>query len=282
MLKRGDKGNEVRQFQEAIIACGYSMPRWGADGDLGAETLDALDMLLRDHGKRLDDDRNLVSNRELEFVYWLRDSLAKPIETPAGLIDLRDQAGQERVYGRRDWSKVTGICLHQTACVLGERALRWANIGCHLGVTRGGKAIWLHDFIKKVIHGHGWNSQTVGIECDGTYAGIEGNLKTFWRPKDEPDRLPQSPTPQLVEATKQSIRWICATVAAHGGKVRVLVAHRQSTDDRTSDPGSAIWQQVALVMQKELGLSDGGKGFTIGRGEPIPEAWNPAYKGVKY
>lgn len=205
-----------------------------------------------------------------------------PVRPPT-LIDLRAEAADsDRGYDRRRWSKVTGICLHQTACVLGERALRWQNVGAHIGVTRGGKVIWLHDFTKLVIHGHGWNAQTVGIEMDGTYAGVEGDLRTFWRPKDDPDRKPQSPTPELLESTRATIRWIVDTVAANGGRVKVLVAHRQSSNQRDSDPGSAIWQAVALPLHKELGLTDGGPGFKIGTGSPIPVEWDPSRTKWRY
>ena len=89
-------------------------------------------------------------------------------------------------------------------------------------------------------------------------------------------------TPEAVEATKALIRWIVAEVAAHGGQVRALVAHRQSSATRRNDPGSAIWQAVALPMHAELGLSDGGVGFAIDGGKPIPEAWDPRCVGVRY
>jgi N-acetyl-anhydromuramyl-L-alanine amidase AmpD len=285
MLKRGDKDNEVKKLQQALIELGYSLPRWGADGDLGAESIEALARLMRAHGKKFDDDDNTVTNKELEFVFGLQNALKKPLASPVAadmFFDLRSQASREHVYAKRSWKAVTGVCLHQTACVLGERPQRWNTVGCHVGITRSGKVIWLHDFEEVVVHGHGWNAQTVGIEIDGTYAGIEGNLKTFWRPKDDPNRKPQSPTPQAIEAVKATVRWICAEVARHDGKVKVLVAHRQSSKNRQSDPGSALWQAVALPLHKELGLTDGGKGFKLGTGYPIPEAWNPAYTGVKY
>ena len=33
---------------------------------------------------------------------------------------------------------------------------------------------------------------------------------------------------------------------------------------------------------EELGLTDGGKGYKLGTGYAVPEAWNPAYRGVRY
>ena len=166
--------------------------------------------------------------------------------------------------------------------VLGERPERWSTIGAHLGITRAGKVIWLHDFHYAVVHGNGFNSHTVAIEMDGTYAGVEGDLATFWRPKEEPGRRPQSPTEELMEAARQTVRWICAEVQRHGGEITQIVAHRQASKDRRSDPGSALWQGVALPLLEELQLSDGGEGYAIGTGVPIPESWDPGKGGIKY
>lgn len=199
------------------------------------------------------------------------------------LRDRRDHASSKHVFGKRDWSKVTGICLHQTACNLGEKPARWDTVGCHVGVTRTGQVVWLHDFDKLVVHGNGWNAQTVGIEIDGLYAGIEGDPKTVWNDPSTPQvEKGQVLTPETVEAVQQLIRFICSEVERNGGKVKALVAHRQASKDRRNDPGSAIWQKVALPMSKELGLHDGGPGFKIGTGYPIPEAWDPTRKGQKY
>lgn len=209
-------------------------------------------------------------------------TLPKPTP-PATLLDRRPEAEGKHVYGWRSWTKVTGICLHQTACVLGERPARWNGVGCHIGITRSGKVIWLHDFDKLVVHGNGWNAQTVGIEIDGLYAGIDGEQRTVWDDPDTPSREQgMALTPEAIEAARQTIRWICAEVKRHGGHVRALVAHRQSSATRRNDPGSAIWQSVALPMQRELGLSDGGAGFAIGQGRPIPTAWNASYPDSPY
>jgi hypothetical protein len=216
------------------------------------------------------------------------DGCASSTHRPAALIDRRDDAAQGhgpkqgwRVR-QRGWHEVTGICLHQTACLLGERAERWDTVGCHVGVTRAGQVIWLHDFDRIVAHGNGWNGKTVGIEIDGLYAGIDGDEDTVWNDPSTPwKEKGMALTAESVDAARQTIRWICQRVLAHAGRVRVLVAHRQSSQSRRNDPGSAIWQQVALPMHAELDLGDGGVGFSIG-GYPIPQEWDPRCAGHRY
>jgi N-acetyl-anhydromuramyl-L-alanine amidase AmpD len=205
------------------------------------------------------------------------------------LIDRRKFAAQAHgpkgkwKVGRRPASKVTGICLHQTACVLGERPERWDTVGAHVGITRSGAVIWLHDFTHVVAHGNGWNKQTVGIEIDGLYAGIEGDDSTVWDDPSTRRREVGLELPEVqAEAAREAVRWIAREARDRGAVVRALVAHRQSSADRRNDPGSAIWQRVALPMSVELGLSDGGPGFRIGDGMAIPEAWDVSRKGVAY
>ncbi|RPH65016.1 MAG: N-acetylmuramoyl-L-alanine amidase [Acidobacteria bacterium] len=188
---------------------------------------------------------------------------------------------QWKTTGRK-WNRVTGITLHQTASLLGERPERWDTVGCHVGITRAGKVIHLHGFDRWVAHGNAWNDQCVGIEIDGLYAGIEGDESTVW---DDPSTARRetgmTPTPEAIKAACDTVRWICAEVERHGGKVHALVAHRQSSMSRRNDPGSALWKAVALPMHAEIGLSDGGVGFKLG-GSAIPEVWDERCKGIRY
>jgi len=216
--------------------------------------------------------------------------IAMPPRTqPPRLVDRRAFAAQAhgpkrewKVYGR-PWSKVTGVCLHQTACVLGERDERWDSVGAHVGITASGKIEWLHGFDRVVAAANGFNAQTVSIEVDGRFEGVEGDPSTLWDDPSTPVREAATTfTPAQVAAVKDAVRWIVAEVAAHGGQVKVLVAHRQSSGQRRSDPGSAIWRRAALPLIAELGLHDGGHGFKIDDGYPIPEAWDPSRVGIRY
>ena len=49
-LKRGDKGAKVRELQEKLLALGYQLPKYGADGDFGKETKAAVEQFQKDNG----------------------------------------------------------------------------------------------------------------------------------------------------------------------------------------------------------------------------------------
>ncbi|MDO4384895.1 MAG: peptidoglycan-binding domain-containing protein [Clostridia bacterium] len=51
-LKRGMKGEDVRRLQQRLMELGYSLPKYGADGDYGSETATAV--------KAFQADRNLT------------------------------------------------------------------------------------------------------------------------------------------------------------------------------------------------------------------------------
>ena len=42
LLKEGSRGEDVQQLQETLISLGYSLPKYGADGEFGSETEAAL------------------------------------------------------------------------------------------------------------------------------------------------------------------------------------------------------------------------------------------------
>lgn len=53
-LKRGNKGEKVAILQQLLIDRGYKLPRYGADGDFGAETEAAVKQFQKDHGLKVD------------------------------------------------------------------------------------------------------------------------------------------------------------------------------------------------------------------------------------
>lgn len=51
---RGDKGPEVVRIQKRLMELGYELPKFGADGDFGDETMTAVENFQRDHGMVMD------------------------------------------------------------------------------------------------------------------------------------------------------------------------------------------------------------------------------------
>src|SRR5690554_5953623 len=49
-MKLGDEGDDVRRLQLALMARGYSLPRFGADADFGRETAAAVRLFAADSG----------------------------------------------------------------------------------------------------------------------------------------------------------------------------------------------------------------------------------------
>lgn len=53
-LRRGDKGEEVKELQKELISLGYPLPKYGADGDFGKETETAVKAFQTDNGLKAD------------------------------------------------------------------------------------------------------------------------------------------------------------------------------------------------------------------------------------
>jgi TP901 family phage tail tape measure protein len=54
LIKSGQKGASVTALQKALIALGYDLPRYGADGDFGSETLGSVKRFQRDNNVSAD------------------------------------------------------------------------------------------------------------------------------------------------------------------------------------------------------------------------------------
>lgn len=54
LLTKGMEGEDVRAMQQLLIGKGYEMPRYGADGDYGAETENTLLLFQEDNGLKPD------------------------------------------------------------------------------------------------------------------------------------------------------------------------------------------------------------------------------------
>lgn len=284
-ISKGDQNDKVKELQRALIRIGYPLDRWGADGQVGGETLAAIAEFCDDKGlEETDLDSGIVRG-------WIVDAIMAEavisIESPHPLIEDVRHDEYTKWRRRNKIKNIDTICLHQMAVKDSDDKgwHRWRRLAIHWVVTCGdwSKAYQLHDFDLRVPHGHGWNSRSVGFEFEGYFSGVGVEEKFFWKPKSRPNRKPMVPTERQLEAGRVAVKHTVEQIAQMGGEIKFIGAHRQSYGMKRSDPGSLIWQGVALPMIKELGLKEAP---TLSHrkypGKPIPEAWNPENKGVKY
>lgn len=215
--------------------------------------------------------------------------------------DLREEPrtkSRGKAKGHRDWSQVKGITLHQTAVDFGTDPKRMLNVPAHGATLRDGSIVLLHDPTDYMWHGHALNKYDIGIEVSCRAAGVEGEGKTLWLPKEvrhdgkkvlsktlsDEERLEHADeaTDIQLEATKHLVKQYCELVESHGGKVEWIHAHRQGHSSRVSDPGSRIWKAVGIWAQEELGLSAGPPGWSAGSGNPLPDAWTGEPNQIRY
>ena len=286
-LKKGSQDPYVKTVQQQLIALGYSLPRYGADGDLGDETLRAYGEFLVLEGMRAPTDE-MPKSITVAGAAGLDRAFAAipPVAEGDKYFDERNKHphdGRSKSYPYMKWSEVKAIVLHQTATQLGEKPERWHSVPIHFGITRSGKTIQLYDLTEVCNHAGNFNRWTVGIEIDGWFAGVEGRPETLWQPKaPAPKRTAMNLPAAQADAAKSCVKRIIDTVAANGGQITRIHPHRQSSGDRQSDPGSLIWQTVGLWGQQQFNLSDGGQNYKIDSGRTIPFDWDPRYTGNKY
>lgn len=195
--------------------------------------------------------------------------------------------GKPEPYAPAKRPAPTGICLHQTACDMGERVERYDTISVHYVILRSGRITWHADVDRILYGGNGWNNRCVHIEVNGLYPGLEDDpdtaqdesLRTTW---DDPTTPTREHPQEVTHEAMLSLRMLVRYLAIRHPTIRFLVSHRQASADRRNDPGERIWRGEAVPIAAELGLSDGGPGFTIGDGLPIPEQWDPRRKGTRY
>jgi len=181
---------------------------------------------------------------------------------------------------KRDPKTITGVCLHQTACVFGpanDRAKahqRAIGIPAHAVAFRDGCVALPAPLSWYLYTSNGLNAFTLGLEIEGIYPGYPG--AKVWGDS------PATPFDSLVRDTaRAALKYLVDEGRKAGMPIEYLYAHRQSNGQKPSDPGYEIWQQVALEYGVEqLGLKTRNE-YVVGDGKPIPSAWDPKSK-AKY
>lgn len=206
------------------------------------------------------------------------------------IIDLTAQADKSRRLRTRDSKQVHALVLHQMACCykVKDPLKRFLKIAPHFAILPDGRILQLHPILSLTGASNGFNHGSVAVEFAGNFPDVKGkwwiDRKELGVLKETLKKLPTAQiqarvqayikanqnqvTPQQIEAGRYLVRYLKQTMG-----LKTILAHRQSSKDRENDPGPDIWYHVGQWAIDNLGLKDGGPGFKVGTGNPIPDLW---------
>ena len=189
------------------------------------------------------------------LAWWARKQSSTKLEIVNLLAEAPESKRSKRI------APVDAVVLHQMSFSRGNDLLRYKKVTSHFVIAPNGAVGQLHPVNARLSSSHGFNGRSVAIEFAGN---LQSAKKRWWRP-DEFGRDYLSPA--QVESGRRLLRHL------HTLGVRYVFAHRQSFADRQNDPGPEIWSKVGEWAIAELGMSDGGPGYFIDTGYPIPNEW---------
>lgn len=293
-VRYGDGCPNVKAVQENLLARGYPLPKFGADGKFGPETCRALFAFCHDVG--LSWDISLpVPKTVLDALTGYNSAVleAPKLDEGVELIDLRHEQGNPHpkskldAQGRtvvRDPKQIDCIVLHQAGVAFGgsppsRRYRRALNVACHAMAMRPGAVVWPVDPRWYLYHADRLNRRSLGVEVDGNYPGLVGGpVKNLHAANELDDKI--------LRAARMAVKLLVVSGRRLGCPIRYIYAHRQTDNWRRADPGEGLWRKVVLeyavpVLKLEtrpLETFSHPKG-PYRDGLVIPQRWDPAGRG---
>ncbi|EDM79630.1 N-acetylmuramoyl-L-alanine amidase, family 2 [Plesiocystis pacifica SIR-1] len=156
---------------------------------------------------------------------------------------------------------IDAVVLHQMSFSRGNDPRRYLKVTAHFIIVPDGTIAQLHPMSARLSASDGFNGRSVAIEFAGNLRSVKGG---WYRPEDYGRDV-------LTAAQVLAGRGLLRQLRSAG--IRHVYAHRQSSPKRGNDPGPEIWSTVGQWGVDVLGLDDGGEGYAIEAGTPIPDTW---------
>jgi hypothetical protein len=184
---------------------------------------------------------------------------------PEKIIDLTDKTPKEYRGKSRPSAAIDAIVLHQMSFNRGNDPDRYKTVKAHFAVLPNGQALQLHPADVYLAASSAFNDAAIAIEFAGNFRSDRGK---WWSEKGAPQK------DVLGRAQIFGGRDLVTHLQATYG-LSFIFAHRQGEEPnrRGNCPGPEIWYQIGEWAIRELGMSDGGRGYREGKGGAIPDSW---------
>lgn len=104
-LRKGDKGADVVELQRDLMKLGYSLPKYGADGDFGSETEKAVRVFQVDHNLTPD---GVMHSDDFSVLFAAMDGDA-PEPAPAQIVEITGDTVNVRNAPGTTGTRIIGI-----------------------------------------------------------------------------------------------------------------------------------------------------------------------------
>ncbi len=170
----------------------------------------------------------------------------------------------------RDPSALFSLVLHQMAFTRSKNGVpsdpnKFLKIGAHFCILRDGRIIQLHPISRMIWHAQCLSHKSVGVEFEGNFPNINGK---WWKDKDSKYIQKDIPSQAQYDSGMFLAKYLKVILS-----ITNINAHRQSSENRTNDPGPHIWKNVGEWAISNLGLTDGGNAGKCGTGSAIDPRW---------
>jgi hypothetical protein len=184
---------------------------------------------------------------------------------PPDILDLTPKTPRAYRIRNRMSARIDSAVLHQTAFSRGSLPDLYLNVHAHFVVMPDGGILQLHPIDAYLVASSAFNDDAVAIEFVGNFPNERGQ---YWVGDGTAGRHVLSP--QQIGSGRDLLRYLRDTYT-----ISFVFAHRQGEKEsaRGNCPGPDIWYNVGEWAVRELGMSDGGKGYKEGNGSPIPDSW---------
>jgi hypothetical protein len=171
-----------------------------------------------------------------------------------------------------DRSKIDAVTIHIMELTRRSDEAKFDGINAHFAVLRNGTVLHLHDEGEYLFASHDFNCRSIAVEFEGNYPYKEKNGKyKWWSDTYEKPRAKQDgPTIDQIVAGRSLVKYF-----RDRHRIQNIFGHRQSCGKVC--PGPHLWYNLVKWGVEELGLNDGGPGYTTSNdhcsGSVIPSHW---------